>query len=261
MNPRAEKTDNATTAEARPSFLRRHGQKLVALLFWLVLLGGYQIYAIRQGLTPLEAVRGLIEFVSGSPVGALIFIAFYVARPLILFPASILTIAGGFLFGPVLGVLITILASNASATVAYLVGRFFGGGLLDAGDAAEGDAKGSGLVGRYAQRLRNNSFETVLTMRFIFLPYDLVNYLSGFLKINWVPFILATALGSIPGTVAFVLFGASFEMDFGTGSMGLDPRVLVASAVIFVVSIALSRYFKRRERRREGSPGMSESGA
>jgi len=252
MNPTTETTDNTTTTEAQPSFLRRHGQKLVALLFWLVLLGGYQLYALRQGLTPLEAVRGLVEFVSESPVGALIFVAFYVARPLILFPASILTVAGGFLFGPVLGVLITIVASNASATVAYLVGRFFGKGLLD--------AEGSGLVGRYAQRLRNNSFETVLTMRFIFLPYDLVNYLGGFLRINWVPFILATALGSIPGTVAFVLFGASFGMDFGTGSMGLDPRVLAASAVIFVVSIALSRYFKRRERRREASPGMSESG-
>lgn len=250
MNARTE-----PTADRRP-FLRRHAQKLAALLFWAALLGGYQFYAWRNGLSPLEAVRVLVDFVGTSMVGALIFLAVYAARPLVLFPASILTIAAGFLFGPVLGVLLTIVGSNASATVAYLVGRFFGKGLLDSGD----DAEGSGLVGRYADRLRNNSFETVLTMRFIFLPYDLVNYLAGFLRINWVPFILATALGSIPGTIAFVLFGASFEMDLAAGSMGLDWRVLAASAVIFVVSIAISRFFKRRERLRAPSPGMPESG-
>lgn len=49
-----------------------------------------------------------------------------------------------------------------------------------------------------------NSFETVLIMRFIFLPYDLVNYLAGILRIDLKAFILATLLGSIPGTIAFV---------------------------------------------------------
>lgn len=248
MNTRTESPTD------RQPFLRRHAQKLAALLFWVVLLGGYQLYAWRNGLSPLEAVGVLIDSVGSSMVGALIFLAVYAARPLVLFPASILTIAAGFLFGPVLGVILTLIGSNASATVAYLVGRFFGKGLLDSGEGS-----GEGFVGRYAERLRNNSFETVLTMRFIFLPYDLVNYLAGFLKINWVPFILATALGSIPGTVAFVLFGASFEMDFAAGSMGLDWRVLAASAVIFVVSIAISRFFKRRERRHDPSPAMPGS--
>jgi uncharacterized membrane protein YdjX (TVP38/TMEM64 family) len=189
-----------------------------------------------------------VEAIGTSTSGALIFLAVYAARPLVLFPASVLTVAAGFLFGPVLGIVLVVIGSNASATVAYLVGRFFGRGLLSG-------SEGAGLAGRYARRLRDNSFETVLTMRFVFLPYDFVNYLSGFLRINWFPFILATALGSIPGTVAFVLFGASFETEFAAGSMGLDWRVLAASAAIFAASIALSRSFKRRERRRRASGG------
>ncbi|MEZ4595105.1 MAG: hypothetical protein R3D55_28775 [Chloroflexota bacterium] len=47
------------------------------------------------------------------------------------------------------------------------------------------NAEEAGTIQRYTRRLRENSFETVLIMRLIFLPYDLVNYLSGFLKINW----------------------------------------------------------------------------
>ena len=158
-----------------------------------------------------------------------------------------MTVAAGFVFGPVLGVLLTIVASNTSATVAYLVGRFFGGDLVK--------ADGEGIVYRYARRLRANSFETVLTMRFIFLPFDFVNYLAGLLKINWGAFILATILGSLPGTLAFVLFGASIDMNFTGGTPSLNPGVLVASAVIFVLSIVISRLFKRRERQTVSAAG------
>jgi len=217
---------------------------MLALSFWVLLLGGYQFYAWRNGLTPIEAGRVLVGFMGNGLVGALVFLAVYTVRPLIFFPASVLTVGAGFVFGPILGVVLTVIGSNASAMVAYLAGRYFGEGLV----------RSEGVVRRYTRRLRENSFETVLTMRFVFLPYDLVNYLAGFLRIAPFPFILATALGSIPGTVAFVLLGASLETDFAAGTIGFDPRVLAASALIFALGIAASWYFKRRERRRTESP-------
>jgi len=85
-----------------------------------------------------------------------------------------------------------------------------------------------------------------MIMRFIFLPYDAVSYLAGFLKIHYWPFILATALGSIPGTIAFVGFGASIER-FDGAIPQLNPVTLGFSIAIFIVSIALSRIFKKRE--------------
>jgi uncharacterized membrane protein YdjX (TVP38/TMEM64 family) len=97
--------------------------------------------------------------------------------------------------------------------------------------------------------MRQNSFETILIMRFIFLPYDLVNYLAGILRIDWKAFILASLLGSIPGTIAFVSFGAS--IDIKELAMGKTPQfnpwVLVFGVVIFIASLAISRYFKKRE--------------
>ncbi|MBA2691205.1 MAG: TVP38/TMEM64 family protein [Rubrobacter sp.] len=242
MPPDNEPEAKANAKDSRP-FLVRHGQKMAALLFWLILLGGYQIYAWRAGLTPLGAVRELAAFLSENPLGWLVFIVVYAARPLILFPATLLTIAAGFVFGAVLGVALTIVGANASAMVAYLVGRYFGGDVLEEGDGNEG------FLARYTKPLRENSFETVLIMRFIFLPYDLVNYAAGFLKIRAAPFILATFLGSLPATLSFVLFGASIGVEALSGTPELDWRILGASAALFVASLALSQFFKRRRRR------------
>ncbi|MGH3090156.1 MAG: TVP38/TMEM64 family protein [Rubrobacteraceae bacterium] len=243
--------DNESTPEGgktdRPSrsFFARHGRKIGALSFWLLLLGGYQIYTWRAGLSPLGAVRSLAELLSENPVGWLIFVGVYTLRPLILFPASLLTIASGFIFGAVLGTVLTVIGSNASAMVAYFVGRYFGGEVLE----------GEGVLHRYTNRLRENSFESVLIMRFIYLPYDLVNYAAGFLKIRPLPFILATALGSIPATLSFVLLGASVGVGALSGEADLDLRVLAASAVLLIASLILSRYFKRREKRRSTTQG------
>ncbi len=228
-------------AAKRPPFVRRHGRRLTALFLWCGLLGGYYWYAWQHGVSPLEAVQRLVELMTSSTLGPLVYVALYAARPLVLFPASLLTLAAGFVFGPVLGTLLVILGSNISASIAYVVGRYFGGRLLDS-------ERGTGMTRRYTERLRENGFESVLMMRLVYAPYDLVNYLAGSLKIRWTPFILATVLGSLPGTLSFVLFGASVEGDF-TGEMPrLHPLLLLTSALIFAGSLLLSMYLKRRAR-------------
>lgn len=220
---------------------QQHAQKLAALAFWGAFIATYQWYAHAHGLSAFEVVQQLLAFMKNGTWGVLAYIVFYAIRPLILFPSTILTLAGGFVFGPVLGVVYTIIASNISSTLAYFVGRFFGEGLLK-DDASEG------LIQNYARRMRANSFETVMVMRFIFLPYDAVSYLAGFLKIKYWPFILATALGSIPGTIAFVGFGASIE-SFDGALPKLNPVTLGFSIAIFILSLVLSRVFKKRERK------------
>ncbi len=224
------------------SFLRKNAQKIFALLFWALLLGAYAWYVQSNDLTIQESVVSLAKLITTSAYGPLLYILIYALRPLILFPATILTVLGGFLFGPIWGVIYTIIGSNTSAMVAFTVGLYFGKGLLSS-------EEGAGLVQRYAKRIRENSFESVLIMRLIFLPYDLVNYLSGFLRINWKAFLLATAIGSIPGTISFVLLGSSFGTleELLNGEIKLNPPALLASVGLIVISLILSRILKRRE--------------
>lgn len=228
-----------TTSPGQKSWLKQNAARLTALAFWVALILGYQWYARSNQLSPFQAVQALLDFFTGSLWGPLIYILAYAVRPLILFPSTLLTLAGGFVFGPLLGVLYTIVASNISSTIAFFVGRYFGEDLFK-------DDGSENLLQRYARRMRTHSFETVMVMRFIFLPYDAVSYLAGFLRIRYWPFILATALGSIPGTLAFIGFGASIER-FDGAVPSLNPVILGFSIAIFIVSIALARIFKKRD--------------
>ena len=229
---------------AGSDFFMQYGFRLGALAFWLLLLGGYWWYVRANGLTLSDGVYRLTELLTGTFWGPLLYILLYAVRPLIFFPATVLTLLSGFLFGPLVGVLATVVGSNSSALVAYGVGRYFGRGLL------EGDEE-AGRVRRYMERMRENSFETVLLMRLLFLPYDLVNYAAGFLRIDWKAFLLATAIGSIPGTISFVLLGGSFGTldELLAGDIALDPVMLGASVLLIVISIGISRTLSRREQK------------
>jgi uncharacterized membrane protein YdjX (TVP38/TMEM64 family) len=229
------------------SFWTRHWQKLVAAALWAGFIAGGLWWMRANDLTLSEAMLAALRWLQTNPLAPLLYIVVYALRPLTLFSSTLLTIAGGFLFGPFWGIVYTVIAANASATVAYAIGRFFGQDLLtdDASDS---------LMQRYARRMREHSFETVLIMRFIYIPYDLVSYLAGLLRIRYLAFILATALGSIPGTIAFVLLGASaspqdIEQLFLAGQLpSLDWRVLALSGVMFVVSLLLAQLFRRKEK-------------
>jgi len=228
--------------ERRPSTVVWLQRGIVAGI-WISAIAAWQIYQSSNGLSTTETAQRFIDTVGESWWGVFAYVLVYLARPIVLFPASILTIAGGILFGPVVGVLVVVVAANASAMIAYGVGRLLGRA-PGADDETSDDTMS--FVRRWSIRMRDNSFETVLIMRLLFLPYDLVNYVSGILRLRWLPFLLATALGSLPGTVSFVLLGASIDrVDEGLG--GIDPAILVVSVVIFVVSLVLARLLRRRQ--------------
>ncbi|MBA3424945.1 MAG: TVP38/TMEM64 family protein [Rubrobacteraceae bacterium] len=244
-------TRSLRAAAARSALVRGSGRRLWALLFWLALLGGYQSYAWWKGISPLEAAQGMVDSMGTGATGALIFVAFYVVSRLVLFPATLLTIVAGYVFGPVLGVVLTMLGSNAAASVSYLMGHYFGEGLLGPGEKP-------GVARRYAQRMRDNGFETVLLMCLLYAPLDLVGMLAGFLRIRWKSFALAIALGLIPATLSWVLFGASIETDLTGGEPRIKPSMLFASLVLLAGSLSMSRYLRRRNRVAREGPLPSE---
>ncbi|MEP1122508.1 MAG: VTT domain-containing protein [Ilumatobacter sp.] len=222
---------------------RRWVQRGVVAAIWLTALLLWRRYQTSNDLSTTEAGQRFVDAVEQAWWGILAYIGVYLIRPVVLFPASILTIMGGVLFGPLVGVVVVIVASNTSAMIAFGIGGLLG---RAPGTPGEGGAGDESFVSRWSARLRENSFDTVFVMRLIFLPYDLVNYVCGALRIRWSSFLLATALGSIPGTISFVLLGASLER-IDRGLDGIDPLAIVASVVIFVVSIVISRIVRKRQ--------------
>lgn len=236
------------SSEQNESFLARNWQKIAAIVIWVALAGSLFAYITINDLTISEALRNIVGLLQ-TPLGPLLFILIYTLRPLTFFSATVLTLLAGSLWGGLLGIIYTVIGSNLSSTFAYYLGRFLGKGLID-------ESKTEGTIARYTDRMRKNSFETVLIMRFIFLPYDLVSYLSGLLKIDFKAFILATIIGSIPGTIAITLAGASVPIDtilMDGFRPQFNPWTFAAAAALFVVSLGFSRYLKSREQNKEGS--------
>ncbi|MFT5849559.1 MAG: pyruvate/2-oxoglutarate dehydrogenase complex dihydrolipoamide dehydrogenase (E3) component [Patiriisocius sp.] len=219
--------------------LKKHAPKIFALIFWGIILYSFQQYRITNELSYQDILLQLLNFFTSTIYGPLVYMLLYAIRPIILFPATLLTALSGALFGFWWGIFYTILGENASANFAYWIGRFFGKGLkLE-----------DSLIGNWVEALRSKPFESVLFMRLFYFPFDLTNIGSGVLKVKWVSYALATLIGIMPGLTTFVALGAaldieSFKMD-GLTFDAFDPKFVGLSVIIFIVSLGISKTLKR----------------
>lgn len=219
---------------------RRRG--LAILIGWLLLLGAVWLVSWLNGISLIEQVQNLLRSLQDSPYAWLWLLLFYALRPFTLLPASILTVFAGFLFGPVPGSVFAVLAGSGTAAISYWLATLI---TRPRPEGAEG----------IERRLRENAFEAVLTFRLMALPGDLLNYLCGSLRVPLRSFLLATIIGSIPGTVMGVLAGASVQGAFTFEGVSVRWEFLVLSALLLVLGLAVSAWLRKREAARSGNDG------
>lgn len=228
---------------------RAHGQKVIALLVWMLLLGGYGVYYWVSDLTVEKSLQQLLALLD-TPYGPLLYLLSFLIRPLLFFSAGILCIMGGVIFGAgstanfVLALGYATVGVICSAVISFGIGRFLGQGVI-----VGGNKETNHRVSQYAERLRRNGFLTVLTMRLLLLPFDVVNYLAGLVAVGWKAYTLATAIGILPSTFAFVSFGAAIDMSqLAAGQRPqIDLRMIALAVALFALSLFISRWYKRHE--------------
>lgn len=229
-------------------------QRLIIAVTWVALIVGYLVFSRSRELGPLEAAEELRSAMADNWWGPGLFIAAYVLRPLVLFPALVLTILGGLAFGLWWGIAWTVIAATLSTVAMFGAGRFFGS--EGAADRLSGILPGTFLTDLLA-RIQDLPFETTVTMRLLYLPFDAVGYVCGFLRLRFWPFIAGSMVGTVPGTAAFVGFGASIDsLDEGTPSF--DVRILLASIALAIGGSAFSKYLRRRRDGDTAAPTTNE---
>ncbi|MFT7584776.1 MAG: putative membrane protein YdjX (TVP38/TMEM64 family) [Cellvibrionaceae bacterium] len=212
--------------------------RFVTFLIWVAIIATFWAYSRWSGLSAIEILRHIISFSQNSAWGPFIYIGFYIVQPVVFFPSTFLTIAAGYVYGPVVGTILSIIGSNGSSVLAWYVGRFFG-------EAFISEHFKDSIAARFSDRLRTNSFHSVLIMRLIYLPYDVVSYFSGFIRLPLSAFIFATMLGALPGTISFSLFGSSIEGDFLAETPSINRWSLAGAVLLFIISISISRLIRR----------------
>lgn len=225
--------------------IKRKTPKVLGALFWAGLISYFLSYKANNDLTNLEIAKLMFDYFANPDFKiALIYIAIYALRPVILFPATLLTVMAGAVFGPIYGVLYTIIGANMSASTAYFIGRFLGADFVKDSN--------NGLLSQWRNRLQERSFETVLIMRLIYLPFDAVNYGCGILKIKWPQYTLATLIGTIPGSATFVVFGSSIDFqEFDTSMVSIEPGLLIMSGVFFVTSLLIAKLVRNLNKKKD----------
>jgi uncharacterized membrane protein YdjX (TVP38/TMEM64 family) len=159
---------------------------------------------------------------------------FYAVRPLLLFPATLLTVASGLIFGPWLGNLFTIFGENASANLAFALARWFGRqAVVD---------HASKRLRRWDAELEQNAIVAVLSLRLLMLPFDAVNYGCGLTAMRQRDYAIGTFFGILPSLIGFVLLG-------GVAAAGVRHRtaMLVLAVLCMGLGFAMARHIRRRE--------------
>ncbi|NCO12257.1 MAG: hypothetical protein COZ34_03635 [Candidatus Pacebacteria bacterium CG_4_10_14_3_um_filter_34_15] len=205
--------------------------KPIILTIWGVLIVIFLWQVIRLNI-PLQNYPRLIAdtIQQFGIVAPLLFIFLFAIRPLIFFPATLLSVSAGFLFGPWKAIVILMIAENLSSFVSYSAGKYVGKDMLQ-----KMDSKNIWLH-KFETYFHHNEFLTILILRLIYAPFDLLGYFAGASNISYRSFALATIVGIIPGltTVAFL------------GRSATHPFYLLISAFFFVIGIFISKVLKFR---------------
>lgn len=228
--------------------LIRKNAKYFAALIWLGLLGVLFAWANAQGLGTVEILELIYHTVAQHPLAPVIYIVLYGLRPLTFFPAMWLTIASGSLFGFGLGVACTIVGENLSAATAYWIARFFG-------NPEQEDEDPSKQLATSRRLLQEQAFPTVVVLRAAYLPFDVVNYACGLLRVPWWQYFFGTFIGILPPMITFVSFGATVDFEsfladidtFDAASL-INQEQLVISAGLLALSAVIAWYAHRKHR-------------
>ncbi|MDQ3698380.1 MAG: VTT domain-containing protein [Gemmatimonadota bacterium] len=208
---------------------RRAALKLLALAF--ILTGSY-VLARQTGLTryaDIETAAVAVRELRGEPWILPAFVLTYVVAATLGFPGSVLTLAGGAMFGFTLGTVVNWLGATAGAMAAYLLARTLGRDAF------------AGLLGKHAISLGHlaaeHGFATVLRLRLIpIVPFNALNFASGVAGVDARSYAAATALGILPATAIYTYFADALLEGASGARQGAFVRLAIAGGLLVLLS-------------------------
>ncbi len=195
----------SAAGDSKPGRLRRFLPLgiLVAVMVLVVSQGWHKYLSLeviadnRDWLNTMVSDRLLLAFTA--------YFLIYVAVISTSLPGGvILTITGGFLFGPLVGGGITVVAATVGASLLFLIAKTSFGETLA--------AKAGPWLSKLSAGFQENALNYLLFLRLVpAFPFWLVNLAPALLGVGLKTFVIGTFVGIIPGTFAFAYVGAGLD--------------------------------------------------
>lgn len=172
--------------------------------------------------------------------GMVVFALVYILGVVLMAPGSVLTVTGGFLFGPFLGTAINLVSATIGASLSFLLARYV------VGDYAR--AKAGDRLDKIITGVEQEGFKFVLFTRLVPLfPFNMLNYGLGLTRINVLSYFWASFIGMLPGCFAYTYLGALGEAASRGDTELLITRSLGVLAA-FAVLVGLGYVLKKRSK-------------
>ena len=244
-----------TTTPAKP-------EKPIWIKLWplYIIVGGLAL-AISQGwhsyLSPTSLGENAVYLNTLVQENFLLvllaFIGIYIAATTFMVPASALTIGSGFLFGLGIGVPATLVGATIGACILFMAAK------SSIGEALKSIA--GPFVGKMEAGFNESPFSYLFTLRLIpIFPFAVVNIAPAILGAKFRDFFITTAIGMIPGTLAYCWIGAGLRgtlLDaaatgetvdvgaiLGAAAKNMFPAFLALAAVALIPAI-YKKFFKK----------------
>ena len=192
------------------------------------------------GVPSLEQVQHTVA--TWGWAGGAVFVGLYAAITLTPAPKNVLSVAAGLIFGFAGALALVYLGALLGAAAAFGLGRWLG---RDAVERYTGTR-----VARFDELVRRRGLAAVIGVRLIpIIPFTAINYGAGLTAVRRRDYALGTAIGVIPGTVAYVALGA-FGLEFGWPAW-------VAIGVLGALTLAGAIWAERGRRIRRDSGAVA----
>jgi len=234
-----------TQISAPPS--RSSVKRLAPLLVVAAAMAAVFVFDLDRFLS-FQALRDHREFLLGwtaenHVLAAALFIAGYCFMVALSVPGAVwATLAGGFVFGTVVGGIYVITGATLGATAIFLIARYALGDVLR--------AKAGGAIRKMEAGFNENALSYMFVLRLVPLfPFWLVNLVPAFLGVPLRTYVIGTFFGIMPGSLVYVSVGSGLGSVFeqgGTPDLGIifTPGVLLP--ILGLAALSLVPVFYKR---------------
>jgi uncharacterized membrane protein YdjX (TVP38/TMEM64 family)/rhodanese-related sulfurtransferase len=222
--------------------------KLARILLSGIVLAGIALAVIYREAFDAAALEAWVK--EAGPAGPILFMVIYALGTVFFLPGSVLTLAGGALFGPVLGTFYNLTGATIGATLAFLVARYLASAWVE--------QKTGGRLKQLKEGVEGEGWRFVAFVRLVPLfPFNLLNYALGLTRVRLSHYILASYICMLPGAIAYTYLGYAGR-EAVAGGEGLIQKSLLALALLAVVAFLPRLIGRLRQKPMLGIPELKQ---
>ena len=205
-------------------------KNLLRISILLLLVAGIAAAIFYREQFDATALENWVK--DAGSAGPIVFMLIYAIGTVFFLPGSVLTLAGGALFGPVLGTFYNLTAATIGAMISFIAARYL------AHDWVE--KKTGGRMKQLKQGVEGEGWKFVAFVRLVPLfPFNLLNYALGLTKIKFSHYSIATYIFMLPGAIAYTYLGY-VGREAVAGGDGLIKKIMFALALLAIVGFSPS---------------------